>query len=184
MWETLKSHSNYEIFTEYPFNIRNKKKGDVLSESILNGYLAVYVDKRRMLKHRLIANQFLINDDPTNKQYIDHMNRKKQDNHLDNLRWVSARENAFNISSHDKTNKYEFIDELPDDVFELTTYGNRELENIYYSETQDTFYFYNGVSYRVIIVCYTKNNAYINVYDKKGKRLQIYINKFKKMYEI
>ena len=34
MWETLKSHSNYEIFTEYPFNIRNKKKGDILSEKV------------------------------------------------------------------------------------------------------------------------------------------------------
>ena len=184
MWEPLKSHSNYEIFTEYPFNIRSRRKKEILSESILNGYLSVNIDKKRMLKHRLIANQFLKNDDPTNKRYIDHINRNKQDNHLTNLRWVSPSENSFNLNNHDKIIKYEYIETLPDDIFEITTYGRHEIANVYYSEEQDTFYFYNGVSYRVIITCYQRNCPFINVHDRKGKRLQIFINRFKKMYDL
>lgn len=46
--------------------------------------------------HRLLAKMFIPNDDPVNKKYIDHLNRNKLDNRLENLRWVSAEENAIN----------------------------------------------------------------------------------------
>ena len=46
--------------------------------------------------HRLIAETFLYN--PENKKFVDHINRKRFDNRLCNLRWVSRSENGKNCS--------------------------------------------------------------------------------------
>ena len=43
---------------------------------------------------RLVASIFC--DNPENKPYVDHMNRNRLDDHFENLRWVTARENAAN----------------------------------------------------------------------------------------
>jgi len=45
--------------------------------------------------HRLLALAYIPNDDP-NKYFVDHINRIKSDNRLENLRWVSASENRIN----------------------------------------------------------------------------------------
>ena len=44
--------------------------------------------------HRLIALHYIPN--PDNKPYIDHINRDKRDNRIENLQWVSASENGQN----------------------------------------------------------------------------------------
>jgi hypothetical protein len=56
--------------------------------------------------HRLLARTFIPN--PDNKPYIDHINTDITDYRLDNLRWVTAKENANNplTLQHCKTNTY------------------------------------------------------------------------------
>lgn len=44
--------------------------------------------------HRLVALAFLPN--PDNKPHIDHINAERDDNRVDNLRWVTPKENAAN----------------------------------------------------------------------------------------
>lgn len=46
--------------------------------------------------HRIIAEHFVPN--PQNKKFVDHINRDKTDNKLENLRWVSMVENNRNKS--------------------------------------------------------------------------------------
>ena len=62
------------------------------------GYKMVVIDNRkRMLVHRLLGLMFIENDDPLNKTIIDHIDRDRSNNDLNNLRWVSCIENNNNI---------------------------------------------------------------------------------------
>ena len=62
------------------------------------GYLMTYgcVKGRRtkFMKHQLLAKQYIPN--PENKPFVDHINRNRSDNRLENLRWVSHLENNNN----------------------------------------------------------------------------------------
>jgi hypothetical protein len=49
--------------------------------------------QKKFQVHRLLALHFIENDDPENKIYIDHINGVRDDNRLENLRWVTHKEN-------------------------------------------------------------------------------------------
>jgi len=63
------------------------------------GYTHVKVSgaegKRSMSIHRLVATHFIPN--PYDRREVDHIDRDKQNNHVDNLRWVTRRENMSNM---------------------------------------------------------------------------------------
>ena len=48
----------------------------------------------RLLVHRIVAQLFIPN--PENKPCVDHINCNKQDNRIENLRWVTYSENMMN----------------------------------------------------------------------------------------
>lgn len=50
---------------------------------------------RSFLVHRLVAQAFLEN--PNNYPVVDHINQNKHDNRVENLRWVTASQNAQNV---------------------------------------------------------------------------------------
>ena len=82
----------YEIEINYPHTIRKKADGIVINEYInSNGYVAVNLNGRSYLKHRLIALQFIPNDDPVNKTDCDHRSRVRSDYHISNLRWAHVK---------------------------------------------------------------------------------------------
>ena len=63
-------------------------------------------DKRKMYKiHRLVAEHYLPNLE--NKPQVDHINRIRTDNRVENLRWVTPKENSNNLGIF-KTNKTGF----------------------------------------------------------------------------
>ena len=59
-----------------------------------NGYLTVYIDGVKRFAHRLIAEAFIPN--PEKKPCIDHTDTKRDNNIVDNLKWVSYKENQNN----------------------------------------------------------------------------------------
>ena len=65
------------------------------------GYLTITHKKKDVRVHRLVALAFVHNDDPDNKNEVDHINENKQDNRAANLRWCTTEENlSFYSSRH------------------------------------------------------------------------------------
>ena len=74
------------------------KRKRFLKNFLLNGYLAVGLTKDGKTKnkhiHRLIAEAYIPN--PDNKPTVDHINRNRLDNRLENLRWATVVEQVNN----------------------------------------------------------------------------------------
>lgn len=183
-WQTLKQFDDYEINSEFPYDIRKKGKINVLKGDYNScGYKRVYIHNKPYLFHRLVANQFVHNDDPQNKTQVDHIDHNKSNNRINNLRWCTRSENNMNRSGC-RGYIWEEVETLPDDAFELTEYGGYDIEDYYYSSSTDTFYLFNGVKYRKLIKCLKNNSYFVYVRTVENKYISVYLSKFKKIYNI
>ena len=102
-WRKIEGHEGYEISVEGVRSYWNNRWGlretpKMMKLRILQGYLRVELDGKPYRFHRLLAIAFIPN--PENKPEIDHINRNKLDNRIENLRWVSHAENQQNQSIH------------------------------------------------------------------------------------
>ena len=185
-WEELKADNDYEINVNYPHQIRRKVNKMIITEKLnQDGYVCCNLNRKKCLKHRIIAEQFIINDDPENKTQVDHKNHIRNDNHIDNLRWVSCSENNKNRTSLYNV-IYEYVDKIDDEAIEITDYGKYQFEFYYYVEKEDSFYFYNGLHYRKLHININKTDeiAFVYMVDIENKRRKISLNRFKKIYGI
>jgi hypothetical protein len=88
---------NYEIHKNGTvFNKNTKKERKTYVDS--DGYIRIKLSKNGAVRdfsiHRLLALHFL--DNPNEYPEVDHINRIKNDNRLENLRWASKSMNCFN----------------------------------------------------------------------------------------
>lgn len=97
-WKEIKDFPNYQISSLG----RVKNKYDKILKNQLNnrGYYTIMLYNNYNYKlysiHRLIAIYFIPNPDIL--PIVDHINRNRIDNSLENLRWVNQPENAQNVS--------------------------------------------------------------------------------------
>jgi hypothetical protein len=95
----------YEVNTEgnvHSLNYNRTGKVRELKPGITrHGYYYVILCKDGKKKlhtvHRLVAEAFI--DNPENKSQVDHKDRNKLNNKVDNLRWASHSENCLNTKS-------------------------------------------------------------------------------------
>ena len=91
----IMNYDNYLIYEDG--SLYNKKNKRYLKPQIdKHGYKTVILSKNSKPKsffvHRLIASAYIPNLD--NKPIVDHINRKRDDNRLEKLRWYSSSENG------------------------------------------------------------------------------------------
>lgn len=97
-WIEIKDHPRYRVSTMGRVkcvDYRGTGKEKICKLSVgSHGYLQVHIDGVSKLVHRLVLEGFIPR--PQNKQCADHISTVKVDCRLENLRWVSHKENSKN----------------------------------------------------------------------------------------
>lgn len=95
-WKSLAEFPNYEVSNFG--RVRNIKTHKEIKGSLNQGYIKVKFQNNEVIKvfsiHRLVALLFIPN--PLNLPEVDHINTVRSDNRVENLRWVTKKENANN----------------------------------------------------------------------------------------
>lgn len=180
-WETLKFDNDYEIYSEFPYPIRRINSERINSEWIgIDKYTRIKINGKDYLKHRLIAIQFVDNDDQENKTQVDHVDRDRLNNNISNLRWVNPSENAKNRVKQ-KKQVFEYIEELPPDAIEISTIDGHELKDYYFDYENERIIkiqrFKHSTKFKVINPFIKNNLMQVSLKDVNGKGLGRSYNK-------
>lgn len=87
--ETWKPYGNIHVSDKGRILIKNRK---VFGSPCGSGYLKINLIKKSYFVHRIIAQTFI--DNPDNKPMVNHKDRNKYNNNVENLEWVTALENS------------------------------------------------------------------------------------------
>lgn len=100
-WKDIEDYPNYQVSSMgriKSLNYNKTGKEKIMKVTPCNGYFNLTLCKDGKTKqfqiHRLVAQAFIPN--PENKPEIDHINTDRTDNRVENLRWVTHKENSNN----------------------------------------------------------------------------------------
>ena len=99
VWKDIPDFSNYYLISTHGrlMSFKVKAEGHILSQKNSKGdYFTVILQhgglKRHTRMHRLVAEAFIPN--PDNLPEVNHIDGNKQNNHVDNLEWITRKGNA------------------------------------------------------------------------------------------
>lgn len=103
-WKALELDPKYEVSTEG--KVRNAKTHHIYSQRLRkDGYLDLSLiikgKRKKFLTHRIVAVCYLSN--PQNLPEVNHKNKIKTDNRVENLEWVTRKQNMLHRNNDAKT---------------------------------------------------------------------------------
>lgn len=107
-WIEVKGHPRYMVSTMgrvkcLDWNKIGKEKICDLYVNVRSGYCQVFIDGKLKYVHRIVLESFIPN--PEKKPCVDHINTVRKDNRVENLRWVTHKENCNNPLSKKRYRK-------------------------------------------------------------------------------
>ena len=172
-WLNCVVDNDYEIFSEFPYQIRKKSNKRIVKESINDkGYIFCYLNCKQYKKHRIIGLQFIENDDPEHKTMIDHKNHDRTDYHISNLRWVTRIDNARNMSTL-MGEQVPILDKLPETAEPLESYGSHWFDGLFIDYEKEKLFLYNGINWRELIPRRNQGKIVYYCYDLEKKRVSL-----------
>ena len=189
-FEVLKINPDYLIGKHGQHKIINKTTHKIVKERLgTHDYYTVYIPKcGQLLKHQVVIDQFKPHEFKPGYQ-VDHINRDHHNNNINNLRYVSQRDNLKNKTGWGE-HKYVYVDELPQEAKRVEEYNKYTFNELWYD---------NGIFYQKAVDKFrclevldeikrkqTKKGLkeyiykYVYAEDKNNKQRKIYIKKFTK----
>ena len=170
---------DYEIEVEEPHRIRRIGSDRFVSTSLdrLTGYVLIHLNGRTYKLHRILARHFIEN--PDDLPQVDHIDRNKTNNSIENLRWVSNSENCRNRGQY-TVRRREYLNAAPNDITEIRTFNGVEYaENTYFFcyETDRVVKRFNDHKWQLL--AQTPHCGYLRVRmtDINGRSHNIYMHK-------
>jgi hypothetical protein len=130
-----------------------------------DGYKVLNLNGQMVYYHRLIAESFVPNSDPTTRTKVDHIDRNRSNNLPSNLQWVTPSINNLNksrIRGYDSV----FIENLPENAIQLTNYHNNQLYYNYYIVNDNEVYIYTDPHFRRLNIL---RNGIVNIRIANGQ---------------
>ena len=94
IWKNISGYDGLYQISNFG-RIKNSKGNIKISQKQNSGYLIVHLYKdgkrKALLVHRIVAETFLTNSN--HKKEVNHINGDKNNNRVDNLEWVTPKEN-------------------------------------------------------------------------------------------
>ncbi|CAL6080338.1 Conserved_hypothetical protein [Hexamita inflata] len=177
----IKDYDNYEISKNGVIRIIKTQKIMKCFQD-KDGYFRISLHNKQENKdkkyyiHRLVALTFIEN--PNNLPLVDHINRNNQDNRVENLRWVTNRDNQKNLKAS-KNMVHEYFINLPDEenCIEFQCYNDYQFGHYYINtETLDIYY---DTDYQFRKLRLSKDNRY-NLRDINNKSIRISLLKLQR----
>jgi len=146
-WRIINEFPNYDVSNLG--NIRNNKSNKIMKICIKSGYYHVSLlntsVKKTLKVHRLVALAFIEN--PKNKSEVNHKDKNKLNNHVNNLEWMTRQENNIHrcegLKMTSNKNKPIFrIDKNTNEILEK--YNSIELAGIWAFQNGYTKTIHNG----------------------------------------